>query len=92
MPSGTTSRIPEVNTKRPVCKCHGEPMLRNGTKENGSQKWRCRTEVKAYNDRNNPRQVRGASGYLGMAPTIEQANLLTGLGREFRDRQHERRA
>jgi hypothetical protein len=64
----------------------------------GVQQWRCavkqweyeqtRKAQKAINNaRNNPRMVRGASGYLGMAPTAEQAQYLNGLGKEFRDRQ-----
>lgn len=40
----------------------------------------------------NDRRVFGASGYLGMAPSPEQAKDLTQLGREFRGRQNQTRA
>jgi hypothetical protein len=39
------------------------------------------------NARNNPRRVRGASGYLGMAPRANQAADLNQMARGFRAQQ-----
>lgn len=42
--------------------------------------------------RNNARIVKGASGYLGMAPTAEQAEQLKQMARDFRAEQKRRAA
>lgn len=36
---------------RPLCKCHGEPMVRNSFQPNGNQKWGCGRKRRLYGRR-----------------------------------------
>ena len=36
---------------RPLCKCHGVPMMRNSYQKNGKQKWACSRKRSAYSKR-----------------------------------------
>lgn len=36
---------------RPLCKCHGEPMVKNSRRRNGDQKWSCVLKRRSYGRR-----------------------------------------
>jgi hypothetical protein len=60
-------------TERPCCKCHGEPMYRNGVRS----AWRCAIKARERNSR----RIRMRCGYdlqffVGYAPTAEAAEYL----------------
>lgn len=37
-----------TDAERPRCRCHDEPMLKNGHNPNGPQKWWCATKRRRY--------------------------------------------
>jgi len=76
---------------RPLCRCHQEPMVKNGMQSRGPrvQGWRCAAKIRERN----ARRVRLCVGlglrlYLGHASTPEAHEFSTTLIRQRKEELH----
>lgn len=66
---------------RPLCKCHGEPMVRNSYQPDGRQKWGCGIKRRQYG-KNNYWDGPGAENRRELAASRKRAGLCVRCGVE----------